>query len=43
LTNIQKRFKDDFKRLDGLETEIAEIERKAAGIPIAEDIKNSES
>jgi hypothetical protein len=39
LTNIQRRFKDDFKRLDELETEIAEIERKASGIPIAEDIK----
>jgi CRISPR/Cas system CSM-associated protein Csm2 small subunit len=39
LTNIQRRFKEDFKRLDELESAIAQIESKASGIPIAEDIK----
>ena len=38
LTNIQKRFKDDFTRLDELEAVIAEKEKLASGIPISEDI-----
>jgi len=39
MTNINKRFKEDFKRLDELEADIAEIESRASGIPISEDIK----
>ena len=38
LTNIKKRFKDDFTRLDELEAAIAEKEKLASGIPISEDI-----
>jgi hypothetical protein len=39
LTSIKKRFKDDFKKLDELETAIAEKEKSAKGISISEDIK----
>jgi hypothetical protein len=39
LTGIKKRFKDDFERLDELETAIAEKEKSAKGISISEDIK----
>jgi hypothetical protein len=38
LTTIKKRFKEDFKRLDELEAEIAEKENQAAGISISDDI-----
>jgi hypothetical protein len=38
LTAITRRFKEDFKRLDQLEAEIAEKEKQASGISISEDI-----
>ena len=38
LTAIKRRFKEDFKKLDELETEIAVKEKQASGISISDDI-----
>lgn len=38
LSNIDKRFKEDFKKIDELEMAISDKEKQASGISLSEDI-----